>query len=53
MEDSLKCIDKDAYSKVNIKSNGVSKIAIYLVPCDNLPWGPYEVGKECIADKEK
>ena len=24
-----------------------------LVPCDNLPWGPYEVSEECIADKDK
>lgn len=23
------------------------------VPCDNLPWGPYEVSEECIADKDK
>ena len=43
LEESLKCIDKDAYEKVTLKPNSVSKLSIYLVPCDNLPWGPYKV----------
>ena len=51
IKDTLRCIDKSAYNQAIMKPNSVSKLSFYLVPCDNLPWGPYEVGDECIADK--
>ena len=36
-----------------MKPNNIKKLSFYLAPCDKLPWGPYEVGQECIRDKEK
>ena len=51
LEATLKCLDKNAYNDIIQIPKGTSKLSIYLVPCDNLPWGPYEVGQECIADK--
>ena len=53
VKDTLRCLDKSAYEQALMKPNSISKLSFYLVPCDNLPWGPYEVGEECIADKEK
>ena len=47
---SLKCIEENSYNKLEMKANNIQKISIFLVPCHKLPWGPYEVGEECIAD---
>ena len=53
LKDTWKCINKDSYKRLAMKPNNIQKLTYYLVPCDNLPWGPYEVGAECIADAEK
>ena len=53
MRDNFKCLDINAYKELYTKPNYIAKLTLYLVPCDNLPWGPYEVEQECIKDKEK
>ena len=46
LKDVFKCVD--SYQDVAFKPNGQQRLAFYLVPCDKLPWGPYEVEDECI-----
>ena len=53
IKDTFKCLNKDSYKEIFLKPNYFQKITFFLAPCDNLPWGPYTVGEECIADKEK
>ena len=36
-----------------VRSLKTKRLTFFYVPCDKLPWGPYEVEKECIQDKEK
>ena len=53
MKDTFKCVDTDSYKEIFTKPNYIAKLSFYLVPCDIMPYGPYEVGKECVKDKEK
>ena len=53
IKDTLKCMSKNSFEELVQKPNSIQKLSIMLVPCDNLPWGPYEVGEECIADKNQ
>ena len=53
IKDTFKCLNKESYREMFMKPKFQTKLSFYLAPCDNLPWGPYTVGGECIADKDK
>ena len=42
LKDTFKCLD--SYENIALKPNKKSKLSFFIVPCDKLPWGPYEVG---------
>ena len=50
---SFQCIEENSYKELQMKANNIKKISIFFVPCNKLPWGPYEVGEECITDESE
>ena len=41
LKDTFKCID--SYENIALQKIGIDGLSFFLVPCDKLPWGPYEV----------
>ena len=42
IKDTFKCLDQ--FTEVAVKPNAIQSLSFFLTPCNNLPWGPYEVG---------
>lgn len=53
LKDTMKCLNADDYKGQMIKPNSIRKLSIMLMPCHKMPFGPYEVGPECIDDPEQ